>query len=113
MMFDEGAKHDCAPCKPQCTVSRLKKMPVYHLLLTNHNPGNILYSYYFQEKEKHYPDQLVYEQLLQQSVYRTAAVKPTRSTITLLEDRYVVFQRVGEIIIYLTGVNETDEIIRK
>lgn len=92
---------------------QITKMPVYHLLLTNHNPGNILYSYYFQEKEKHYPDQLVYEQLLQQSVYRTAAVKPTRSTITLLEDRYVVFQRVGEIIIYLTGVNETDEIIRK
>jgi hypothetical protein len=88
-------------------------MPVSHLMITNAMQGTILYTNHFQTNHSTPEKNLVYEQLLFQSTFRTAPVKPTRTSITLLHDRHVVFQRVGEVCIFITGYDDIDEIICK
>jgi hypothetical protein len=86
-------------------------MPVSHLMIIHAVQGTILYTNHFQTNHSTPEKNLVYEQLLFQSTFRTAPVKPTRTSITLLQDRHVVFQRVGEVCIFVTGFDDIDEII--
>jgi hypothetical protein len=85
-------------------------MPVHSIIIIN-IAGNILYSKYFQQADT---EKLAFEQALH---VNTSAVwsKPlcfSKQTVCI-NGKYVVFQRVGELIVFVTGVEEVDEIICK
>lgn len=85
-------------------------MPLHSIIISNAS-GNVLFSKYFQQSEN---DKLSFEQLLFMNTSRvwTKTICTTKQTVAI-GSKYVVFQRAGDLLVFTTGIEEVDEIIRK
>jgi hypothetical protein len=85
-------------------------MPAHSIIIIN-TLGNILYSKYFLQSET---EKLSFEQALHVSTAKvwTKSLCYFKQTVCI-GGKYVVFQRIGDLIFFVSGVEEVDEIIRK
>lgn len=85
-------------------------MPVHSLLVINRT-GNVIFSKYFDPKVNQGGKHLLFEQeIFNHTSYLWHL--PGKQTVTI-DDVHVVYQRIGELIIFISGTFEVDEIIRK
>ncbi len=85
-------------------------MPLHSIIIINIS-GNILYSKYFHQLDN---EKLTFEQSLHVNTSKvwTRSLCYTKQTVCL-GGKYIVFQRIGDLILFVTGIEEVDEIIRK
>ena len=85
-------------------------MPVHSVIVVNRT-GNVLFSKYFDTRVTAGGKQYVFEQ----EVFSHTSFmwhQTSKQTVSI-KDVHIVYQRCGELIIFIGGTNEVDEIIRK
>lgn len=92
-------------------------MPVHSVIVINAE-GIVVFSKYFMLGSSHgggkpHQEQLLFEQQLFQSTSRIWTAKAITSIIqtVTLGDVHVVFQRLGELLVFVCGVDDMDEVI--
>lgn len=85
-------------------------MPFHSAIVLNLR-GNVLYSKYFLLDDV---DRLNFEQELFSRTFAlwSKPLLPLKQTVAI-QDKIVLFQRLGDIVLMVVGVEEVDEIIRK
>jgi hypothetical protein len=83
-------------------------MPVHSVIVINNN-GNILFSKYFQSS-----DNLLFEQEIfrhTSKIWSNKTILLLPQTITTSDYVHVVFQRIGDLILFVAGTDDIDEVI--
>jgi hypothetical protein len=88
-------------------------MPVHSVILIS-STGNVVYSKYFSPlKASDKAVNLLFEQMLYRhtsKVWTNKTVLQLPQTITI-EDVHVVFQKSGELILFVAGTDDIDEVV--
>jgi hypothetical protein len=87
-------------------------MPVHSLIFISLT-GNVVYSKYFLDTSGDHDSKLLFEQrLFKQTAPNWNRIGTNPSTITIT-DIHVVYQSIGDMIVFASGTDDVDESIRK
>jgi hypothetical protein len=85
-------------------------MPLYCTLITN-VLGNLLFSKYFIPQFVSSVDSLLFEQRIYKNVSNYELKGNMKRTVTI-DNVHVVFQKIGDLVVYIGGDDDIDELIR-